>query len=171
MASMHCYKPANETGQQKCLEKCYGHGKPNDTGSYYSGQSLASNVNSALYGQTYNCPDRNMASKPNMNSSYGYLMITDQYHPVAKPCPTQTPTMGHVAHGQCNQGHGHSHVGKQCGTSHGKMASCHGKSHEKKKADHCNNKKDKSHKMKNKHKDCNRSCSDSSDSSSDSDCN
>ncbi|PON82452.1 hypothetical protein TorRG33x02_216970 [Trema orientale] len=167
MASKHCYKPANETCQQKCLEKCYGHGKPNDTGSYYSGQSLGSNVNSALYGQTYHCPDRNMASKPNMNSSYGYQIMTDQYHPVAKPCPTQTP----VAHGQCNQGHGHSHVGKQCGTSHGKMASCHGKSHEKKKADHCNNKKDKSHKMKNKHKDCNRSCSDSSDSSSDSDCN
>lgn len=173
MASVHCFKPANETCQQKCLESCYAYNKPNDTGSYYSGQSMASHQNSsASYGQTY-CPDM---AKPNnqMNSygqNYGHHMITDQCHSMAKPGPTHNHGMGQ-AHGQYHHGHNHGHVGQQYGShGNGTIGSSNGKSHHEKKADCYNKKKkDKSHKMKNKHKDCNRSCGDSSDDS-DSDCN
>ncbi|XP_062074536.1 uncharacterized protein LOC133778578 [Humulus lupulus] len=186
MASMHCYKPASENCQEKCLDNCYGHSKPNSTGSYYSGHSMAG------LGQTHNAslgqscyPDHTVA-KPNMNSTYGqgygHHMMTGQYgQPMAKPAPGQSYGMGpapshgmgmmshahssmsHAAHGQNH----HGYAEHQSYGSHGMMGvgGCH-----EKKADHYGKKKDRSHRMMNKRRDCNRS-GDSSGSDSDSDCN
>ncbi|GMN31638.1 hypothetical protein TIFTF001_003343 [Ficus carica] len=184
MSSMqYCYKSAQkETCKEKCLESCYGH-KPNNSGSYYAGQSTA------LYGQStpYACTDHNM-TKPVMNhSSYDQTLF-------GQPTMTPNPNMSHnsyrkqtyghhmtaakpVGMGQNHcvdkvHGHGHGHEGRQhYANSHGMGSSCYGnKSNEKKmkekKGDYCKKKKDKSL-CKNKYRDGNRSCSDSSGPDSD----
>ncbi|KAM6557684.1 hypothetical protein CsatB_004703 [Cannabis sativa] len=202
MASMQCYKPTNETCQQKCLDNCYGHNKHNDsTESYYSGHSMTGHGqgHNASHGQGY-YPGSHTMNKPNTYSTYGqgyghqqgHHMMTEQYgHSMTKPAPGQSygmgPTMSHGmgstlshgidmmtthaahgntghAHGSTGHAHGQSHQGyseHQSYGSHGMMMGANG----------CKGKKkDRSHKMMMKRRDCNRG-GDSSDSGSDSDCN
>uniref|UniRef100_A0A803PNX7 Uncharacterized protein n=1 Tax=Cannabis sativa TaxID=3483 RepID=A0A803PNX7_CANSA len=178
MASIQCYKPTNETCQQKCLDNCYGDNKHNNsTRSYYSGHSTAGHGqnHSASRGQGY-YPGGHTMAKPNTNSTDGQVyghqqgnhMITDLYNHFMTKFPDQSyiiahdigPTVAHdmamkpygptIAHDMANLT-GHAHGQSHRGYSEHQSYSSHGM-------------------MMMKRRDCNRS-GDSSNNGSDSDCN